>query len=185
MKLKAKKRSDFACVVCGELFVDVHHIIPQKDGGPHKLDNAAALCPLCHRRYGGNPDLRKELRHLRDHRWEICADRRANPVTLGIVAKVDQLARDHRDGREQNERLFVEVKDQMTELTRGLHQEASSATTTPQIIHALSAFAIGSSSASASMAGASRCPQCNTDSIPPNSRVCDNCGYINDDSAFV
>ena len=157
VKLKAKKRSDFACVVCGELFVDVHHIIPQKDGGPHKLDNAAALCPLCHRRYGGNPDLRKELRHLRDHR----------------------------DGREQNERLFVEVKDQMTELTRGLHQEASSATTTPQIIHALSAFATGSSSASASMAGASRCPQCNTDSIPPNSRVCDNCGYINDDSAFV
>lgn len=37
VKLKAKKRSDFACVVCGELFVDVHHIIPQKDGGPHKM----------------------------------------------------------------------------------------------------------------------------------------------------
>lgn len=33
----------------GELFVEVHHLIPLADGGPDTLDNTVAVCPTHHR----------------------------------------------------------------------------------------------------------------------------------------
>lgn len=33
----------------GELFVEVHHLVPLADGGPDTLENTAALCPTHHR----------------------------------------------------------------------------------------------------------------------------------------
>src|SRR3990172_6098389 len=70
VKLEAKERSQFCCVVCHQPWVEVHHIIPQTHGGPDTLENAAPLCASCHQRYGGNPDLRKQLREMRDWGWE-------------------------------------------------------------------------------------------------------------------
>lgn len=48
----------------GHPFLEVHHIIPLCDGGPDIVDNAAAICPNCHREchHGRNAaTLRKKL----------------------------------------------------------------------------------------------------------------------------
>lgn len=46
-------RDDCHCRVCGDHYergnpVEVHHIIPQKDGGPHNLKNLITLCERHH-----------------------------------------------------------------------------------------------------------------------------------------
>jgi len=74
-KLDAKRRSAFRCCVCQHVFVEVHHIIPQEEGGPDSLDNAAPLCSRCHDLYGDNPRKRKQLREMRDYWWELMAER--------------------------------------------------------------------------------------------------------------
>ena len=74
-RLAAKKRSAFRCCICHKPFVEVHHIIPEEQGGADTLDNAAPLCASCHDLYGGNPDKRKTLREMRDDWWDVIAQR--------------------------------------------------------------------------------------------------------------
>src|ERR1043165_5120294 len=75
VKLEAKKRSAFRCCICHKPFVEIHHIIPQADGGADTLDNAATLCSSCHDLYGGNPEKRKIIKQMRDHWWELMSKR--------------------------------------------------------------------------------------------------------------
>lgn len=75
LKVTVRKRSHLRCCLCHELGVDIHHVVPQSDGGPDTEDNAAALCPSCHDRYGANPEKRKFIREARDLWYEICASR--------------------------------------------------------------------------------------------------------------
>ncbi len=70
IKLEVKKKSDFRCVVCGMPIVEIHHIIPQEENGPDKIENAVALCAHCHNIYGGNPTKREELIRLRDMAYQ-------------------------------------------------------------------------------------------------------------------
>lgn len=78
IKLLAKQKSAFRCCLCHKPFVEIHHIIPQAEGGADKLDNAAPLCSSCHDLYGGNPEKRKTIRQMRDYWWEIIEKRRKN-----------------------------------------------------------------------------------------------------------
>jgi hypothetical protein len=77
-KLNVKKQADFTCCWCTDPRnkIEVHHIIPRADEGPDNEDNAAPLCGNCHTLYGGNPELRKEIRLRRDHWFETCLKRR-------------------------------------------------------------------------------------------------------------
>ena len=50
----ALRRDDCHCRVCGESYhrenpVEVHHIIPRKDGGTHNLKNLITLCERHHK----------------------------------------------------------------------------------------------------------------------------------------
>jgi HNH endonuclease len=74
LKLTVKQKANFTSCWCQERRnkVDVHHIIPESDGGPDTEENAAPLCGSCHALYGNNPDLRKEIRSRRDHWYESC-----------------------------------------------------------------------------------------------------------------
>ena len=63
---KVKELADFRCCRCKHISFEVHHIIPQKDGGPDTLDNAAPLCPNCHTDFGDNLRKRKEITQMRD-----------------------------------------------------------------------------------------------------------------------
>ncbi len=109
IKLEVKRRAHFTCCWCRDRQrkVDIHHIVPQADGGADELDNAAPLCGACHTLYGNNPDLRKEIRSRRDQWNELCAvpPAAAKPVEPRVaisklpatgehfVAREDELAR--------------------------------------------------------------------------------------------
>lgn len=43
VKEEARRKSGFRCVICQEPFVEVHHIIPQSEGGEDTIENAAPL----------------------------------------------------------------------------------------------------------------------------------------------
>nr|WP_275444531.1 HNH endonuclease [Paenibacillus sp. ACRRX] len=77
IKLEAKRRACFRCVICHKVFVEIHHIIPQAEGGSDTIENAAPLCASCHDLFGGNPEKRKQIREMRDD-WYERMERRAN-----------------------------------------------------------------------------------------------------------
>ena len=68
IKKEARRLADGKCGSCeqGGSPLEVHHIIPQKDGGPDTLENAIALCPSCHAILDGNPQLQKQLGEKRE-----------------------------------------------------------------------------------------------------------------------
>ena len=46
-KREVRQKAAYQCCRCRSFGVEVHHILPQKDGGPDTIDNAAPLCPNC------------------------------------------------------------------------------------------------------------------------------------------
>ena len=74
-KTQIRRRSHFSCCLCHSLGVEIHHVIPEADGGKDTEENAAPLCPSCHETYGANPEKRKFIREARDFWYEICAKR--------------------------------------------------------------------------------------------------------------
>ena len=70
LKVKIRKRADFRCCWCrrpsDSYTVDIHHIKPEAEGGLNTEDNAAPLCPNCHRTHGANPQMRKQIKERRD-----------------------------------------------------------------------------------------------------------------------
>lgn len=92
LKLNIKKKSHFSCCLCHALGIEIHHIVPQAEGGPDTEDNAAPLCPTCHEIYGANPQKRKFIRETRDFWYELCADRFKGDAGIlnEISQKVDQ-----------------------------------------------------------------------------------------------
>jgi len=61
VKLEVKERSAFRCCRCQNISIDIHHIIPENNGGSDEIDNAAPLCQNCHSQFGDNPSKRKEI----------------------------------------------------------------------------------------------------------------------------
>lgn len=79
--LEVRRRSHFQCCLCKGIGVEIHHIVPQADGGSDSVDNAAPLCPSCHETYGANPTKRKFIREARDFWYEVCASRYASDAS--------------------------------------------------------------------------------------------------------
>jgi HNH endonuclease len=74
-KLAVRRKAHFSCCLCHALGVEVHHVLPQAEGGTDTQANAAPLCPSCHETYGANPVKRKFIREARDFWYELCAKR--------------------------------------------------------------------------------------------------------------
>ena len=75
IKLQVKRKAGFQCCRCHDIGVEVHHIIPQKDGGSDDIENAASLCPSCHEKFGDNPHKRKEIKEMRDWWYEVIEEK--------------------------------------------------------------------------------------------------------------
>lgn len=89
IKLQVKRNAAFRCCRCHEIGIDIHHIIPQSEGGLDTIDNAAPLCQNCHDRFGDNPQKRKELSQMRDWWYEIVKDKYSpNPSHRSDVTQV-------------------------------------------------------------------------------------------------
>lgn len=75
IKITVRRQSHHSCCICKGIGIEVHHIIPEGNGGPDTFENAAPLCPSCHETYGANPTKRKMIVEARDLWYEICAAR--------------------------------------------------------------------------------------------------------------
>ncbi len=79
--------------------LEVHHIVPKAEGGSDSEDNAAPLCPTCHRIFGGNPELRSRIRGMRNWWYKACeclfAEREPGQVFRSIheLFSTDELER--------------------------------------------------------------------------------------------
>ncbi|MDS4026804.1 MAG: HNH endonuclease signature motif containing protein [Candidatus Contendobacter sp.] len=100
-KLAVKRKSHFMCCLCHALGIEIHHIVPQAEGGEDTDDNAAPLCPSCHETYGANSVKRKFIREARDFWYELCEQRyAADPKYLDGLKRVeDGLAEIQKDVR--------------------------------------------------------------------------------------
>lgn len=80
IKQQVKRMANFTCCWCQDRHnkVDIHHIIPESEGGSDNIENAAPLCGSCHTLYGQNPELRKEIISRRDLWYETC-EKMLNP----------------------------------------------------------------------------------------------------------
>lgn len=105
LKLKVKQKAHFHCCLCHSLGVEIHHIIPQSEGGSDEEDNAVPLCPTCHETYGANPEKRKFIRETRDFWYGVCQKRyAADSDRLRVIEeKLDAVAT-----KEDLERLYVQ-----------------------------------------------------------------------------
>jgi len=88
LKSTVRKRAHLACCLCKTVGVEIHHIVPQEEGGPDTDENAAPLCPSCHEMYGANHTKRKFIREARDLWYEICERRYASDAD-----RLDELKR--------------------------------------------------------------------------------------------
>jgi hypothetical protein len=89
IKASVRRRAHFTCCLCKTLGVDIHHILPQEEGGPDTEDNAAPLCPSCHGTYGANPVKRKFIGEARDLWFEICEARYGSDA--GRLDEIDRV----------------------------------------------------------------------------------------------
>jgi len=110
VKLEAKRRAHYVCVICKGSFLEVHHIIPESDGGPNTLDNAAPLCAACHDQYGGNPDKRKAIREMRDFWWDLCEKRESNLDLNKLNEKLDSIQTAFQRSETTQQKAFEEIK---------------------------------------------------------------------------
>ena len=90
LKVKIRKRANIRCCMCHSFGVEIHHIIPEKGGGPDTEDNAAPLCPSCHETYGANPQKRKLIREARDNWYERCAEEFTTSTKLKEISETLQ-----------------------------------------------------------------------------------------------
>jgi hypothetical protein len=143
VKIEAKRRANYRCVVCQHPWVEVHHIQPEAEGGPSTTENAAPLCAGCLRRYGGNPDLRKQLREMRDHWWERCAQAQYVTVDAGLAQRVDDLQAAVLQGQKRNDEALDEVKAMMLQQLLSVQQQIMASGSSSGVFNATSALSSG------------------------------------------
>ena len=93
-----------------EAFVDVHHIIPQSEGGSDTIENAAPLCGSCHDLFGGNPDKRKQIREMRDLWWEVCEKKNTSPDLVRLNQRVDVIQSEMRISQASTSKALEDIK---------------------------------------------------------------------------
>ena len=97
VKRKVKEKSSFKCCRCKlDLPLQVHHLIPEHEGGPNTIDNAVPLCPNCHVWFGNNPDHRNELRQARNRWYDQCSQSNALVDSTEIANRILEAAPDLR-----------------------------------------------------------------------------------------
>lgn len=75
LKTQVRKKAHSACCLCKSFGAEVHHIVPESEGGSDTQENAVPLCPSCYETYGANPQKRNFIREARNTWYEICENR--------------------------------------------------------------------------------------------------------------
>jgi len=120
IKKTVRQKAAYQCCRCRIFGVEVHHILPQKDGGSDMIDNAAPLCPNCHTDFGDNPDKRKIITEMRDWWYEIVEQMfGGRPGAMNLLEKIDKEVADIKDSHSTNiselKRLIRQLSNQAVE----------------------------------------------------------------------
>ncbi len=145
VRTEARKRAHFRCVICHEPFVEVHHIVPESEGGPNTLDNAAPLCAGCHDAYGNNPDKRKQIKDMRDLWYDIC-DKRYGKADIKAYQKLSELYETMKTVKEDqlsSREILTEIKGTLSQLLSDTKDSIKKAETLESTI-ATSGYVTGS-----------------------------------------
>ncbi len=125
LKNTVKRKSHFCCCLCHALSVEVHHIVPQADGGSDDEDNAAPLCPSCHEIYGANAQKRKFIREARDFWYELCAKRYAtDPARLDELSSLLATAATKDDLAKATDRMIDLIRETADNPDRAVQEKA-------------------------------------------------------------
>ena len=171
---QVKLDAAFKCCRCQSIGIEVHHIVPQKDGGPDSDDNAAPLCPNCHTWFGDNPSKRKEIKQMRDWWYSKVLQLYGSSGTIFIQleeinSKVEKLFASHEKGLDDLKislrKFALESIDRMTADTARL---TASGIVSPSISHPQSYEKVAGISEVCDSAGHQnfrnkiKCPKCGT-----------------------
>jgi ribosomal protein L40E len=132
IRKEVKRKAHYQCCMCRIPYaIEVHHIIPQKDGGGDEIDNAAPLCSNCHTMFGSNPEKRKIIREVRDFWYEICAKKEETPNYQDISNKLDEHYESLKKGQDD---FFTEVKTQISSYFHKQGYQISKAATMDELV---------------------------------------------------
>jgi HNH endonuclease len=93
LKKRVRQKAHYRCCLCRAVLVEVHHIVPEGEGGSDEEDNAAPLCPSCHEIFGANPTKQKMIREARDWWYETCGQL-YTPGSEGLADVVEAVLRE-------------------------------------------------------------------------------------------
>ena len=127
--------------MCEKIKVDVHHIIPQKDGGTDDIDNAAPLCGHCHDLYGDNPMMRKTIRGRRDLWYELCEKSEQKSDFSPVLKKMDDFfgkLKDLEDNQEEQSKILNEMREVSANFLRERADQIATTATSDEIISTVS-----------------------------------------------
>lgn len=121
LKIEVRKKAAFRCCRCHEIGVDIHHIIPQTEGGPDDIGNAAPLCQNCHDRFGANPEKRKEIIQMRDWWYDVVKEKYGNG-NLEKLSEINdivlQIQKTQESQKGELQKLREELKTKLGELEK-------------------------------------------------------------------
>ncbi|MBL7198401.1 MAG: HNH endonuclease [Candidatus Omnitrophica bacterium] len=113
IKKQVKENAAFKCCRCQSIGIEAHHIIPEGQGGPNTLDNAAPLCPTCHDWFGDNPKKQKEIKHMRDWWYKQCKKIYSKKEVVSF-SKIDSKLEKIKNGQSQGINELKEILKNMS-----------------------------------------------------------------------
>ena len=133
VKHEARRLAAFKCCYCrDEMGDDVHHLVPQEEGGGGEL-NAIFLCALCHRRYGHVAEKRAQLRQARDDWYEIVRDK----YSRGQIDLLENLATKN-DMREIKEQITILAQAVLSNIDKGMMTRPVASTIAATMVSSIS-----------------------------------------------
>ena len=136
IKSTVRRKSLNSCCLCHTLYVEIHHITPESEGGSETEENAAPLCPTCHEIYGSNPSKRKMIIEMRDLWYEICERRQKLeskdikeirsmlediPTKIEIEKLLDQLFAKVKMENKETATMTTDIEEKRISLPEGLY----------------------------------------------------------------
>jgi hypothetical protein len=182
IKKEVMEKAGFFCCICQKphISVEVHHILPQGKGGSDLIDNAAPLCPTCHDDYGGNPEKRARIKHIRDWWYEqiqkMYSGHITNPEQLGqILASLQNMNKNQESILDKQNKHDSDLMSLKTQLKSIANNAIDNMTAVTSDITTIGVLGTAVSSISAFQGGNIICEQC-SQLIDSRHNFCLNCG---------
>lgn len=131
IKIEARRKAGYVCCVCRDpstgLSLEVHHIIPQENGGLDTLDNAVALCPTHHSDFGANTEKIRRIRETRDW-WYEQVKNMYQPYDSDLIKKMSTDLSDTKNNIQDLKKTLTQFTDNQIKLMtpENAHQIVSS-----------------------------------------------------------